>query len=121
MNYEKLIKQKNVNREYKSDIMNKEELSETKEVDEEDQTVSFKIFLKNNNNLSWPEKRTKSILDNKSNIKTINRKDIVLNQLNQGMNNMMNPMMGNNMIMGMGMNQNMGRMNNINFMNNIGI
>ena len=40
---------------------------------------------------------------------------------NQGMNNMMNPMMGNNMNMGMGMNQNMGGMNNMNFMNNMGM
>ena len=74
------IKAKEVNRKYDYEILNFDELRKPKEVDEEDETVSFQIFVKNNKNLSWPEKKTKLILDNKSSIKTL-KENIELNPL----------------------------------------
>jgi len=74
-------KVKEINREYNYELLNCDELSKPKEVDEEDETVSFKIFVKNNKELPWPEKKTKFILDNKSSIKTLKNKNIELNPL----------------------------------------
>ena len=50
-------KVKEINREYNYELVNYDELSKPKEVDEEDETVSFKIFVKNNKKLPWPEKK----------------------------------------------------------------
>jgi hypothetical protein len=61
--------------------LNFEELSNPKEVEEEDETVLFKIFLKNVSNLQWPAKKTKLIVDPNSELKTINNKEIELNPL----------------------------------------
>jgi hypothetical protein len=59
-----------------------EEVSKTKEVEEEDESVSFTIFLKNNINLPWPENNTKLLVDNNSELKIKDNKEIVLNPLN---------------------------------------
>ena len=74
-------KVKEINREYNYELLNYDELSEPKVVDEEDDLVIFKIFVKNNKKLPWPEKKTKFILDNKSSIKTLKNKNIELNPL----------------------------------------
>ena len=53
-------KVKEVNIEYNYELLNIEQLRKPKEVDEEEEKVSFKIFVKNNKN-PWPEKKTKFI------------------------------------------------------------
>ena len=83
---EKIEKEKNkgkeVKLEYQYEILDFEKLTKPKEVEEEDETVSFKLTIKNNANLQWIEKKTKLIVDHNSQIKTKNNKRIVLNPLN---------------------------------------
>jgi len=67
-----------VNKEYNYEILSIEEISSPKEVEEEDEAVLFKFFVKNNKKLPWLENKTKFILDNKSSIKSIKNKNIIL-------------------------------------------
>ena len=62
--------------------MNSEEILKPKEVEEEAESVSFSIFLKNNINLQWPDKKTKLIVDNDSELKIKGNQEIALNPLN---------------------------------------
>ena len=74
-------KEKKVKIDYQYELLNFEEIIKPKEVEEEVESVSFKIFLKNNVNLPWPDKQTKLIVDKDSELKIKGNKEIELNPL----------------------------------------
>jgi hypothetical protein len=68
--------------DYQYELLNSDEILKPKEVEEEVESVSFSIFLKNNINLQWPDKKTKLIVDNDSELKIKGNQEIALNPLN---------------------------------------
>ena len=75
-------KEKQVKIDYQYELLNSKEVSKLiREVEEEVESVSYKIFLKNNVNLQWPDKKTKLILDDSSELKLKGKKEIALNPL----------------------------------------
>jgi hypothetical protein len=75
------VKEKKEIIDYQYEVLNLDEVSKPREVEEEDESVLFKIFLKNNIKLQWPDKKTKLIVDEISELKTKNNKEIALNPL----------------------------------------
>ena len=75
-------KEKKEKIDYQYEVLNISEVSKPREVEEEDESVLFKIFLKNNIKLQWPDKKTKLIVDDISELKIKDNKEIALNPLN---------------------------------------
>ena len=68
--------------EYNYEILSKKEDLNKEVFENTDKEIEFKIMIKNNYNLKWPEnQKTKLINDKNSDIKT---KDIILNSLEKG-------------------------------------